>query len=152
MLHCKYGLGCISCNCPLLRIQTLATRYPKFSSAHVVAPRPLGSFLFKPICEEIQQIFPDPEQNQTDVPGRREYQSLVHYEHLANILSSDPQNTTIIKSAEDCASTSTAWFNTCVELFQAGLSIAFVSVLETLISAKIASKITKVKCNQRKEV
>ena len=52
----------------------------------------------------------------------------------------------------DCVANPTAWFTTCVELFQAALSIAFVAVLETLISAKIAAKITKVKCNQRREV
>ena len=42
--------------------------------------------------------------------------------------------------------------STCVELLQAGLSIAFVVVLQTFISADIAAKTTKVKCNYRKEV
>ena len=144
-------ISCALCD----RIQTLSTRYPRFSSAHVVAPRPLGSFLFKPICQEIQQIFPDTEyQNFTDSAERRNtigddgrFQN-----NVANFILSDIKNTTVVKSRDDCATTSAAWFNTCVELFQAGLSIAFVSVLETVISAKIAAKITKVKCNQRKEV
>jgi hypothetical protein len=139
-------------------MQTLSTRYPRFSGAHVVAPRPLGSFLFKPVCNEIQQIFPDEEilnftravtnSVRRGVPG-----GVGNFQDdVANYILSDLTNTNVTKSRDDCASTSTAWFNTCVELFQAGLSIAFVSVLETVISAKIAAKITKVKCNQRKEV
>ena len=144
LIEC-FGLNMFS------RIQTLATRYPQFSNAHVASPRPIGAFLFKPECEEIQQIFPDQsDSNQTASEGNRFLDFFFDTRPVRSLRSN--QNSSNLQANSGCATTSTAWFNTCVELFQAGLSIAFVSVLETLISAKIASKITRVKCNQRKEV
>ena len=57
-----------------------------------------------------------------------------------------------VRVEDQFVSESAAWFNTSVELFQAGISIAFVVVLQTLISASIATNATGVKCNTRKEV
>jgi hypothetical protein len=51
-----------------------------------------------------------------------------------------------------CVLKTAAWLNTWVALLQAGLSVAFVAVLETLMSAKLAAKATRVKFNQRREV
>ena len=140
-------------------MQTLATRYPSFSGANVVAPRPLGASLFPPVCDDPFAFddYANLDVNESEHTGLR-------YTRLASprlgrlpspqavrLRSSVGENVTSTEKT-DCVANPTAWFTTCVELFQASLSIAFVAVLETLISAKIAAKITKVKCNQRREV
>jgi len=140
------------------RMQTLATRYPSFSGANVVAPRPLGASLFPPVCEEPLAGDDNGHANETRHAGLRHAQStlgrLGGSRWPVHLRSSVVENATSTTGSDrpDCVANPTAWFTTCVELFQAALSIAFVAVLETLISAKIAAKITKVKCNQRREV
>jgi hypothetical protein len=80
-------------------------------------------------------------------------------EEILRILSSggDENSTQAADVAAEgqCVSETAAVLSTCVELLQAGLSIAFVVVLQTFISTDIAAKTTKVlvvKCNYRKEV
>jgi hypothetical protein len=142
----------------MVRIQTLATRYPSFSGANVVALRPLGASLFPPVCDDSLVVNDYGYANESDYAGLLYAQSTRHRlggPSLPVLLrSSVNENMTSTTGSDrtDCVANPTAWFTTCVELFQASLSIAFVAVLETLISAKIAAKITKVKCNQRREV
>jgi hypothetical protein len=141
-------------------MRTLATRYPSFSGAKVIAPRPLGASLFPPVCDE-----PLPSDGDyTDVNETFRYAKATrHGRRLRGVAWPAPSRRGSAIATEnmtrpagldklDCVPNPTAWFTTCVELFQASLSISFVAVLETLISAKIAAKITKVKCNQRREV
>jgi hypothetical protein len=139
-------------------MRTLATRYPSFSGASVVAPRPLGASLFPPVCDG--PLAGDGDANETNFDGlgyaqstRRRFGQLP-WPGLLRPQAATGENMTSPNDSDmvDCVANPTAWFTTCLELFQASLSIAFVAVLETLISAKIAAKITKVKCNQRREV
>ncbi len=146
------------------RIQTLATRYPKFAKASVIAPRPIGAFMFRPECQHTPQIFPDEvDANNSDDIGIRTsgrvlrtlriLETSYSQNRLFTLLSKNGNVSIMDVLVEDqCVSETAAWFNTCVELLQAGISIAFVVVLQTLISANIAAKVTKVKCNTRKEV
>ena len=137
----------------------MATRYPKFASASIVAPRSFGAFFFTPECDVPPQIFPDnPNNTGLRASGRLERylrsKDKGRVKAVLHILSSDIGNSTglDLEVEGQCVSETAAVLNTCIELLQAGLSIAFVVVLQTLISASIAAKTTKVKCNYRKEV
>ena len=140
----------------VIRMQTLATRYPSFSGANVVAPRPLGASLFPPVSDDPLAFddYANLDVNESEHAGLR-YTRLTSpgLDRLQSPQAVRLRSSNVTSTEKTvCVANPTAWFTTCVELFQASLSIAFVAVLETLISAKIAAKITKVKCNQRREV
>jgi hypothetical protein len=119
--------------------------------------------MFTPECKHTPQIFPEEiDRNNSDTSIRMSRRILRGLgivktgntqDRLFTLLSKNGNVSIMDVRVEDqCVSETAAWFNTCIELFQAGISIAFVVVLQTLISANIAAKVTKVKCNTRKEV
>ena len=149
------------------RIQTLGTRYPSFAAASIVAPRSLiGQHLILPECR--LSSMPLKDQSDPNITGSNDPRSLAKQlgTDSADNIETWPgktradENTTIVDLGvlgdseidSRCASETTAAFNSFLELFQAASTIAFVVVLQTLVSAKTAAKNTKVRYNQRKEV